>query len=86
LKSEEIRGAIALMTLPLASSATLLKANLERLNALGDLLDIRPFDKEAAVYYGDVRSELEKKGETIGSNDLLIAAHALSLKRSGPST
>jgi tRNA(fMet)-specific endonuclease VapC len=67
------------MTLPLASSATLLKANLERLNALGDLLDIRPFDKEAAVYYGDVRSELEKKGETIGSNDLLIAAHALSL-------
>ena len=55
------------------------KTNLEKLNALGELLDIRPFDKQAAVSYGDVRSTLEKKGETIGGNDLLIAAHALSL-------
>jgi len=30
------------------------EANLERLNALGELLDIRPFDKHAAVCYGDV--------------------------------
>jgi len=55
------------------------EANLAKLNALGELLDIRPFDKQAAVSYGDVRSALEKKGETIGGNDLLIAAHALSL-------
>lgn len=55
------------------------EANLERLNALSELLDIRPFDKQAAVFYGDVRSSLEKRGETIGGNDLLIAAHALSL-------
>ena len=55
------------------------EANLEKLNALGELIDIRPFDKQAAVSYGDVRSRLEKKGETIGGNDLLIAAHALSL-------
>jgi len=46
---------------------------------LGELLDIRPFDKQAAVCYGDVSSNLEKRGETIGGNDLLIAAHALSL-------
>jgi len=52
---------------------------LARLNALGELLDIRPFDKQAAVCYGDVSSNLEKRGETIGGNDLLIAAHALSL-------
>ena len=55
------------------------EANLARLNALGELLDIRTFDKQAAVCYGDVRSSLEKRGETIGGNDLLIAAHALSL-------
>jgi len=55
------------------------EANLAKLNALGELVDIRPFDKQAAVCYGDVRSDLEKRGETIGSNDLLIAAHALSL-------
>ena len=46
---------------------------------MGELLDIRPFDKQAAVCYGDVSSNLEKRGETIGGNDLLIAAHALSL-------
>lgn len=55
------------------------EANLERLNALSELLDIRPFDKQTAVYYGDVRSSLEKRGEIIGGNDLLIAAHALCL-------
>ena len=55
------------------------KDNVARLNALGELLEIRPFDQKAAVTYGDVRSDLEKRGEVIGGNDLLIAAHALSL-------
>ena len=55
------------------------EANLARLNALGELIEIRPFDKQAAICYGDVRSSLEKRGEMIGGNDLLIAAHALSL-------
>lgn len=55
------------------------EANLERLNALAELLEIRPFDRQAAACYGDVRSNLEKRGEMIGGNDLLIAAHALSL-------
>ena len=62
-----------------AKESQYVQANLERLNALGELLDIRPFDKKAAVCYGDVRSDLEKRGETIGGNDLLIAAHVLSL-------
>lgn len=55
------------------------EANLARLKALGELIEIRPFDKQAAVCYGDIRSGLEKRGEMIGGNDLLIAAHALSL-------
>jgi len=55
------------------------EANLARLKALGELIEIRLFDKQAAVCYGDVRSGLEKRGEMIGGNDLLIAAHALSL-------
>ena len=68
------------LMLPGASTyCALAPVNLERLNALGELLDIRPFDKQAAVCYGDVRSSLEKRGETIGGNDLLIAAHVLSL-------
>lgn len=53
--------------------------NVARLNALGELLEIRPFDQKAAVAYGDLRSDLEKRGEVIGGNDLLIAAQAFSL-------
>ncbi len=41
---------------------------------------IYPFDDLAAMEYGNLRYYLEKKGKTIGSLDLLIAAHALSLK------
>ena len=45
---------------------------------MAELLEIKPFDQKAAIVFGDVRSALEKKGNIIGSNDLLIAAHALS--------
>ncbi len=55
------------------------EANVAKLNELGELIQICPFDQKAAIFYGDVRSTLEKKGNIIGSNDLLIAAHALSL-------
>ncbi len=37
------------------------------------------FDKNAAKEYANIRASLEKKGQIIGSNDLLIAAHAKSL-------
>jgi len=56
------------------------KENVNRLNALSELIEIRSFDQNAAVTYGDIRSDLEKRGEVIGANDLLIAAHALSLR------
>lgn len=55
--------------------------NLEKLIALSELIEIQPFDKRAAECYGDIRSSLEKQGKNIGSYDLLIAAHALSLGR-----
>ncbi len=42
-------------------------------------LEILPFGGEAAQYYGDLRAHLEKRGTPIGSLDMLIAAHALSL-------
>jgi len=45
------------------------------------LLDfiIAPFDEKAAHTGGTIRTELEKKGRTIGPMDTLIAAHAVSL-------
>ena len=42
-------------------------------------LEILPYGNEAAQYYGDLRAQLEKQGTPIGSLDMLIAAHALSI-------
>ena len=42
-------------------------------------LEIADFDEKAADEYGKVRAKLEKKGQPIGSMDMLIGAHALSL-------
>ncbi|TAH48394.1 MAG: type II toxin-antitoxin system VapC family toxin [Chloroflexota bacterium] len=43
-------------------------------------LAIADFGYDAAVAYGQLRAHLERKGALIGSMDLLIAAHALSLE------
>jgi len=55
------------------------KANLTLLEEF--LLDfiITPFDEKAAHTGGEIRTELEKKGNPIGPMDTLIAAHAVSL-------
>ena len=43
-------------------------------------IEIIPYDDMAAQQYGELRADLERKGTPIGSLDMLIAAHALSLK------
>jgi tRNA(fMet)-specific endonuclease VapC len=42
-------------------------------------LELVEFDDRAAFVYGKVRAELERSGQPIGSMDMLIAAHALSV-------
>lgn len=42
-------------------------------------LEVVPYDEAAAHVYGDIRATLEKAGTPIGSMDMLIAAHAVSL-------
>ncbi len=42
-------------------------------------IEISPYDDDAALQYGNIRAHLERHGTPIGSLDLLIAAHALSL-------
>ena len=49
------------------------------LKAVEDLLgeiNVLPLDVPADAEYGGIRAELEAAGKPIGSNDLLIAAHA----------
>jgi tRNA(fMet)-specific endonuclease VapC len=44
-----------------------------------DAFEILPFETPAEITYGDLRARLEAAGKPIGGNDMLIAAHALSL-------
>jgi tRNA(fMet)-specific endonuclease VapC len=62
-----------------AKKSLFVEENVRRLHALSELIEVLPFGKNAAAVYGEVRSDLEKRGLVIGGNDLLIAAHALSL-------
>jgi len=54
------------------------KQRLEQLELFTRLLLILPLDETAGQHYGRIRMDLQKQGKPIGSNDLLIAAHALS--------
>jgi tRNA(fMet)-specific endonuclease VapC len=42
-------------------------------------LEILPYGDDAAQFYGSIRAYLEKQGTPLGSLDMLIAAHALSI-------
>ena len=49
--------------------------------ALGALLKhvlVLDLSEDAATHYGEIRADLKRRGEMIGANDLLIAAHARS--------
>lgn len=53
--------------------------NREALDQFIAPLEVAVFDRPATTAYGRLRTTLEKKGQPIGSIDLLIAAHAISL-------
>jgi tRNA(fMet)-specific endonuclease VapC len=55
------------------------KKNREALEQFISPLEVAAFDREATAAYGKIRAALEKRGSPIGSMDMLIAAHALSL-------
>lgn len=41
-------------------------------------VEVLAFSEKAALSYGEIRAELEKKGEVIGVYDMMIAAHCIS--------
>jgi tRNA(fMet)-specific endonuclease VapC len=54
---------------------------MEDIEGLLSRLEVFAFESPADRLYGQIRFELEAAGLPIGGNDLLIAAHALSLRR-----
>jgi tRNA(fMet)-specific endonuclease VapC len=53
--------------------------NAEALDEFIIPLEIVPFDEKVAPVYGSIRTAVEKAGKPLGSMDMLIAAHALTL-------
>ncbi len=52
--------------------------NLQQVEDFVSRLDVLPYAEKAASHYGDIRAQLERKGNAIGVNDLHIAGHARS--------
>jgi tRNA(fMet)-specific endonuclease VapC len=52
--------------------------NLNAIEEFASLTEILPYTAKASMHYGNIRAGLEKLGQTIGVNDLHIAAHARS--------
>ncbi len=63
-----------------AKNSSRVNENIERLELFLFPFDILPFDAISGKYYGDIRSNLEKKGTVIGQLDMLIAAQAITNK------
>ena len=55
------------------------KTNQRALDALLRHLTILDINAEAALHYAGIRAYLKKRGQLIGANDLMIAAHARSI-------
>lgn len=53
--------------------------NQSTLNEFIRYLDVLSWDIKTVKIYGEIRTDLERKGTPIGAMDLMIAAHCLSL-------
>ncbi|KPU98331.1 plasmid maintenance protein [Variovorax paradoxus] len=49
---------------------------LAALQQLQSVIQVMPLSEAVGQHYGEIRSDLERKGRPIGNNDLWIAAHA----------
>jgi len=58
--------------------SSMITKNLRKVEDFVSRLEVLPYENTAASHYGDIRTNLEKKGTVIGVNDLHIAAHARS--------
>ncbi len=55
------------------------KTNRAGVDAFVRHVTVKDWSRDAAEHYAEIRVDLRKKGQMIGANDLMIAAHARSL-------
>ena len=51
----------------------------ERVEHVLAIIPVLPLEAPIDAHYGSIRADLERRGQPIGHNDLLIAAHACTL-------
>ena len=51
---------------------------IEELEQFRELVPVVPLPIDAAQFYGAIRADFARRGESIGNNDLWIAAHAMA--------
>lgn len=56
------------------------ETGMQLLREISETIPALALPENAAEVYGFIRSDLERRGEVIGNNDLWIAAHALASK------
>jgi len=61
-----------------AEKSEFVEKNLHRVEDFVSRLEVLEYGEKAAAHYGDIRAVLERKGQTIGVNDLHIAGHSRS--------
>ena len=61
-----------------ANSANIGPRSMANLRLFTSMIEVIPFDKQAAEYSGNLVSELTRNGIRIGNIDPMIAGHALS--------
>ncbi|MDK9721913.1 MAG: type II toxin-antitoxin system VapC family toxin [Rhodospirillales bacterium] len=49
-----------------------------QVDSFASLLQVLDFDGPAALHFAEIRASLERKGQSIGAYDTMIAAHARS--------
>lgn len=62
-----------------AQKSNQVEQNLSALEQFLPPIEVADFDQRASIAYGFVRTFLERQGNVIGSMDMLIGAHALSI-------
>jgi len=62
-----------------AEKSTAPEQNLADIESMISRLEVKPFDSQAAIHFGQIRAALAKIGKPIGPYDAMIAGHARGL-------
>jgi len=62
-----------------AEKSTETEQNLADIESMISRLEVKPFDTQAAIQFGQIRAALAKIGKPIGPYDAMIAGHARAL-------